>query len=203
MKRPTINTYQPFFNDNYALMKNMLEMARTQDLSSVQGQFTATLIYVNAIDSIATHIVNNLSKMVFLITQYETGSILFREFKESKGANLGNHIENLEKYEFPNKGDFIEELNSFNALRKKIVHNLLSRPSEELMSNIDRELQELRETAERIFSLSDLLAQGLTNTWVSYVMKISQGETPDPNVKVPEDLKSKLDSESKKNQSAD
>ncbi len=71
-----LNTYIPFVHDNFDFKKGVIELARKQP-NTFEGIHTATLIYVNSIDYISRHLLENLLHMTYLVTHYELSAIVF------------------------------------------------------------------------------------------------------------------------------
>lgn len=162
-------SYKPFEHNNLPIKQNVLQLARTQSKTTIEGVLTSTLVYINTVDYIASHLLDNLDKITYLVTYNEMNSVVFMESdSRDKGQPLGKIIAYLRTYDFPGKQDFLEELTNFNKIRTKVVHNLLSLTPEELQK-IDASLADLAAIAERIVQKYDTIVRGIINTWNSYI----------------------------------
>lgn len=179
--------YKPFEHNNLPIKQNVLQLARNQNKTTVEGVLTSSLVYINTVDYIASHLLDNLDKITYLVAYNEMNSVVFMNpDSRDKGQPLGRIIIYLKVYEFPGKQDFIEELTSFNRIRIKVVHNLLSLTPDELQK-IDASLADLAGIAERIIQKYDTIVRGITNAWNSYVYTVSvrmSANTPSPSPSV-------------------
>lgn len=167
-----ISSYWPFIHENFDYLKATLELGRSIDSNGPEGRLASALIYVNAIDYVAGHIHQNLKTITYLTTLTEL-SVVFRKDLEIDDKPLGWTISELKKYEFPDKEDLIVDLNSFNKLRKNIIHNLLKyKPS--VLSDVDRDLDDLRVISERILNRYDSIVEGVRIAWSGYTDKVNK-----------------------------
>lgn len=169
------NTWIPFSHDNLEYKQRVLQIAREQKLNEVSGALTATLIYVNAVDYVASHLLENLRVITYLILHNETNGAFFykNEKLDNQGLPLGKIISKLKKYSFPDKTTFIKDLEKFNDLRIKYVHNFLSFTKKDLEEKVDIELRDLYTTAEAIILRYDTIVRGMTDIWNVYVLRKS------------------------------
>ncbi len=85
--KKNISNYVPFEHENLDYKKKILEVARDQD-NSLQGVLTSTLIFINAIDYIASHLLENLKIINHLITHREMGGVVFVAHPKQKKVRL-------------------------------------------------------------------------------------------------------------------
>lgn len=180
-----ISQFIPFLHDNFEFKQNLIKLAREQDKGDIGGILTATLIYVNTVDYLASHVLENLRKIVYLTTYTEHNAKLFYSGKnERTDETLGYTIEKLKNYDFPDREGFIDDLCKFNQLRNKYVHNFLkldaSNPEEVNKGN--NELAEVIKISERIITKYDRISQGIREDWANYVENLNkrQGLTIPP-----------------------
>jgi len=159
----TIGTYTPFLHDNFEYKKYVIDLARKQ-APTFEGIHVATLIYVNAIDYIAQHILEHLTKITYISTYHRFNGVVFRVNKFSKGQPLGLVMRQLDNYEFPDKNEFMRLLKQFKTTRNRILHNLLSLTQSEL-KHLDKDFNDIRETAEELLSRYDAITRGITSAW--------------------------------------
>ncbi len=185
----TLLTYVPFQHENYAYIISVLEIARKQDITKLEGLLTSTLIYINAVDYIAYHLLKNLILIDVLITNNELNGIVFRNQEGSKGKPLQRLIEELQRYEFPMKNSFLNDLNDFKNMRNTVAHDLLALKQEQL-PKADKDLFQIRITGEKLLDQYDTIVRGIKANWRIYVEKIypskstvlqTQNVYPEPN----------------------
>lgn len=167
-----ISAYWPFVHENFDYLKSAIELGRSIDNNGPEGRLASALLYVNAIDYVAGHILQNLKTIAYLTTLTEL-SIVFRKDLDIDDKPLGWIICELKKYEFPDKEDFIIDLTSFNKLRKNIIHNLLKNKNNNL-TDVDKDLNDLRVISERILSRYDTIVEGVRIVWSGYTDRINK-----------------------------
>lgn len=176
--KKTLNTYIPFEHENFEYKKRIIDIAREQG-ADLQGVLTSTLIFVNAVDYIASHLLENLLIMSHLITHHALNATVFMSYPEyQKGLPLGEITKLLKRFEFPDKTEFISELSSFNDLRVKYIHRLLSSPPEDIVDKIDNELASLRTLGESLLGRYDTITKGMSDAWFSYLRRLAGSTEP-------------------------
>lgn len=204
-----ISQFIPFYHENFEFKKNLIQAARDQDKSNISGMLSATLIYVNTVDYLAQHALENLRTIVYLTTYTELNATIFYSGNnERKDEPLGSTIEKLKNYDFPDKESFIQDLADFNELRNKYVHNFLkiesSDPAE--IEKADKELWKVINISERIITKYDKIVQGIKDSWTSYLQRLNsrnQLTVPPPvqtetNEQTPKQTSSDIKSNKKK-----
>ena len=162
-----IITFQPFKHSDYQNVKNFLDLARKQKVS-IEGDFVAALVYINGIEYVAHHVHENLRCICHLVTKNELSGIIYScEEIKKKNLTLGQTIDELEKYSFPSKEEFISNLTEFKRLRNKYSHNLL-KTSDTAENKIQPDMKKIRDTAENIFSIYDIIVRGIIVSWSNY-----------------------------------
>ncbi len=81
-------------------------------------------------------------------------------------------IKDLRNYDFPDKKDFMTELDEFNKLRITYIHRLLSTNPDAIVSKIDKDLANLKNLAESLLIRYDNLVKGVTSSWFVYLEKV-------------------------------
>jgi len=162
-----IYTYIPFVHKNFNYVKTIIQMARDSRSKGAEGTLAASLIYMNAIDYIAAHLLENFKAIEYLITYQELNATIFKNIEENPAIPLGRLIGELEKFEFPDKNAFIADLGIFNKCRTKLAHNLLRlNPSD--IESIDPEIADFWNTAERLFNRYDLITRNIAVIFDNY-----------------------------------
>ncbi|MCL5113684.1 MAG: hypothetical protein M1372_00740 [Patescibacteria group bacterium] len=172
-----IAQFIPFYHENFEFKKSLIKAARDQDKSNISGMLSATLIYANTVDYLAFHILENLRTIVYLTTYTElNATIFYAGSNERKDEPLGNIVEKLKNYDFPDKKDMIQDLSDFNELRKKYVHNFLKIDSSNSLEldKADKELLEIIKISERIITRYDKIVQGIRDSWSAYTDRLNR-----------------------------
>ncbi len=161
-----IHKYIPFEHDNIDFKNNIINTARNQDKTKVEGSFTAVLVYTNVVDYLAKHLLQNLSKMVSIYSFNKFGGTFFYD-GSSKSYNLplGNLIRELNYFDFPNKKDFLERLSDFNKLRIGVIHNLMQLEPNDPTNNLDASVLQIGNIAEDLLKKYTSIVNGLTIAW--------------------------------------
>ena len=170
--KKTIGSFIPFLHDNFQFKRNVIDLARKQP-QTFEGIHTATLIYVNAVDYIALHLLENLRYITYLVTNNELNDIIFFSNVKKDGIPLGKVMYELEKYEFPDKNDFMSGLTEFGKIRNKLVHNLLSLTPDEI-NKISDDFEEIKKLSEALLNRYDIMVKGMSSIWINYVNKLGQ-----------------------------
>lgn len=170
----TLSTFVPFQHNNLGYIQTVINIARSQDNSNLQGALTSTLIYINAVDYISFHLLDNLIEMDSLITNHHLNGVFYRNDKGPNSMPLHRIIEELEKYSFPLKEDFVENLKNFQKVRNPITHNLLSLRQEQINSGeADNFILNIKTIAEQLLDQYDTIVRGVLDEWNIHLGKIS------------------------------
>lgn len=161
-----IHAYKPFEHVNQEFKNNIINTARNQDKTKIEGTFTAVLIYTNLVDYLSRNLLENLNQMLSIYTFKKFGGILY--FDGSTKRNnlpLGELQKELNHFEFPNKKDFIECLEEFKKLRNQVMHNLMLVDPSDTSQKFDKDLVKISEIAEDILIKYNSVCNGLTVIW--------------------------------------
>lgn len=172
-------TYKPFFHDNFDIKKSVLDIARTQDITTVPGVLTSVLINVNAVDYVAGHLYKHFQIMQSLITFNELNSVVYANCDVMRyNLTLGELIKKLEVYEFPEKSDFIQGLKEFNNLRNKYIHNLLSLSKKELNSS-SKDFKKIIDLGNILLDKFDTISRLISKEFLNYQGILRQKSYPE------------------------
>lgn len=171
-----LESFEPFKHKDFTLVNGFISHARSDEQSPADKTLTNVLIFMNAVDYVASHLLNNLYTMTFLVTNFETNGVIYQKQKTIEKLTLGQMINRLSEFEFPNKSIFIQELRKFSRLRNAYAHRLLSLTETE-KTKIDKDVHDMITTAERILNCYDLIAQGMLQNWKLYKLQIGNRYT--------------------------
>lgn len=163
-----IQNYIPFQHENLDFKNSVINNARNQDKTKVEGIMTSVLIYTNLVDYLAKHLLDNLNQMVSISTFNKFGGIIFYDGSTKKtNISLGELQRELGCFEFPNKSDFIDSINEFKKLRNDVMHNLMRLDPTDTTKKFDSDLKRITEIAEDILAKYNAIVVGLTAIWTS------------------------------------
>ena len=161
-----IYNYKPFEHENVDFKNNIINNARSQDKTKVEGVFTAVLIYTNLVDYLAKHLLVNLHKMISIYTFQRLGGVVYFD-GSAKNTNLpiGELQRELKNFEFPTKKEFLDCLEEFKKIRNQVMHNLMQLDPNDKTQKFDNDLKRIGEMAEDILLKYNAIANGLTTIW--------------------------------------
>ncbi|EKD43245.1 MAG: hypothetical protein ACD_72C00396G0006 [uncultured bacterium] len=161
-----INNFQPFQHDKQESKNQLINFARTQDVSKVEGVFTATLIYTNLVDYLAKHLLENLRKMVCIDTYKRFGGVFYYDPNNQRiNLSLGELCNNLDHFDFPDKKDLMENLRKFSKLRNQIMHNLMQLDLTNNAAQFEQDLKNVSALAEEVLLKYNIIVRGVTTVW--------------------------------------
>ena len=161
-----LNTYKPFEHENFDSKNKILNYARIQDKTKVEGAFTATLIYTNLVDYLARHLLEHLNKMTTISMFRQFGGIIYYDTSRKKAnVSLGSLCNELQYYEFPSKIDLMKDLSDFNKLRNQVIHNLMKLNLNAPSTQFDTDLGRISKLAEEILTKYNTITAGIATIW--------------------------------------
>ena len=193
--KKNISSYVPFWHENFEFKKLVIDLARKQP-PTFEGIHVAALIYVNAVDYIAQHLLEHLMNMTYLATNHEFNCVMFFDVVKPEHVSLGNTIRELNKYEFPDKKDFMEGLNEFVTIRNRLLHNLLTLSPEEV-NKLNDDFQKIKDLGEGLLIKYDTITNGIKGAWVVYINKLSSVDKSAVNIAKEENKKTQEESKNK------
>ena len=161
-----LTTFVPFTHEDSDSKNKLINFARNQDTSKVEGVMAATLIYTNLVDYLAQHLLENLRKMIAISSYKQFKASFYFDPSESKnGQSLGNTIRELGCFGFADKDDFLKLLTSFNKVRIKVIHELMKLNLNANGSNFDTDLANIKRMAEDILAKYNIITSGIADAW--------------------------------------
>ena len=161
-----IHNYKPFEHENIDFKNNIINTARSQDKTKVEGIFTSVLIYANTVDYLAKHLLDNLNKMISIYTFKKLGGVVFYDGSlKTNNKPLGELQRELKCFEFPMKKDFLETIEEFKKLRNQVMHNLMQLDPADTTNKFDNDLKRIGEIAEDLLMKYNTIVAGLTTIW--------------------------------------
>lgn len=188
-----IVSFVPFEHQNFAYTKGVIDIARNQDVSKLEGVLTAILIYFNAVDYTAAHLLENIMKIEYIVTHRELNGTLFFDSRiNARKLPVGELIRHLKNHFFPDKSDYLDDLKIFNDFRIKYVHNLASLSQSEI-DKIDNELKEVIIIAERLLTRYDTIVRGILTSYQAYTNDLNKRMNISQNYPIPQETVDKIE----------
>lgn len=143
---------QPFSHPHKKILNVWLSEARkllSDSSSSSSEKLSGTLILVNQVEYICKQLLHSFSWANKKIVYTNCDGIFFLEEKDytSSKEPLGTLINEIKKYNFPDKEGLISKLEKFNEKRILIVHKLLDNESIK-----DEDTEIIKKLFEELFS---------------------------------------------------
>jgi len=161
-----IYNFTPFEHENVDFKNNIINAARNQDQTKVEGALAAVLIYVNLVDYLARHLLENLLKMISIQGFRAFGGVMFFDgSRQRTNISLGGICAELQSFEFPSKTDFLDSLKEFNKLRNHVMHNLMQLDPNDRTGQIDKDVVRIKQLAEDVLNKYNTICLGLTGAW--------------------------------------
>ena len=139
-KMPT--DFEPIDHKNLDFLSRSLKEARTniKDID-VQKKISAVLWLANHVEYLTKDLIRNLRRLIKISSYKKFNGTFFWPFQPEeenlKKMTLGNLINELGRFNFPDRMAILDLLNRFNDNRIKLIHKLLDEPPDEnLISSI-------------------------------------------------------------------
>lgn len=71
----------------------------------------------------------------------------------------------MKNFGFPDKEDFLQELNNFRQLRNSMTHDLMHVDLDAKPESMDKKIDKIRKSAEEILARYNVISAGIANTW--------------------------------------
>lgn len=155
--------FVPWSHENLELKNELLNMARQMRLKTgFENQLAATFIYISFVEYLANNLLGNLRYYTYIgsYTQY-AGIIFIDERQNRKTRTLGQAIEELTKYQLPDKDAIIELIKIISVTRNKIFHSFATCGIEELKKIVDEDLIDIQEKSEELLQKINIVYVGM------------------------------------------
>ena len=152
----------PFSHQDLELKQHFLGLARQfiSEEGSLQSELAAALLYMNVADYMAEYLASGLAELSQnAVSKFYFGAISTRAPKRDS-FNIGESMKYLERFSFANKSEILAELKAVNDCRKKIAHEILKTPVDQL-DNIDQAVRDLADHTEKLVELVDEISPGM------------------------------------------
>lgn len=161
-----INSYKPFVHEKVESKNQIIQLAREQDKTKVEGVLAATMIYANLVDYLCADLLFHLRKMNSVATYKVFGAVMFFDpSKERTNLSLGEVKKGLSCFGFPDKESFLSEVGKFAKLRNKSMHSLMHADLGENTEKFLQNLSKIAEGAESILAKYNAITAGLAEIW--------------------------------------
>lgn len=154
--------FVPLTHEDVDTKNSLLNTAR--ELASKEGienVISSTMIYAGMTEYLAQHLLSNLRYFAYDTTHANSGAIMYidqRNKRQRKG--LGETIENLKDYEFPDKKKVLNLLIDFNRSRTHFFHEFVA-INDSNVSEYQDDIQTIAKCTEELVNLLNVIYAGM------------------------------------------
>ncbi|MBP9751478.1 MAG: hypothetical protein KBD19_01280 [Candidatus Moranbacteria bacterium] len=155
--------FQPFVHDNLDIKNELLQLARkARESKSIENDLASVLIYSNIAEYLAEHLLDTLSHLVYKSSYNSFGGILFVESVSRSGKKtLNQTVEELEKFNFPDKDGIVHCFRKIADSRNRIFHNFAKSDINSIKDLLEKDLPVIQEECEEIINKVNTVYAGL------------------------------------------
>lgn len=160
--KKTQKPFQPFIFEDVDTKNSLLTLARESAAKQeVENILSSTMIFAAITEYLAQHLLENLRYFMYTSTYANFGAIIFldQRNKEQK-RGLGETIDALNEYEFPDKQNTVNLLKKFNKCRNHFFHKFMNLNNENV-SDYSEDIRIIRETTEELIGKINVIYSGL------------------------------------------
>jgi len=176
----------PFTHGDFETTTKLLGLARIlcenskkekADVSNILGY---TILYVSITEYLAQYLLNSLRELVKNNTYIGFyGMMYIDETKRREKFTLGQYVNELKKYNFPDCQEIIRLFDEITKLRNIVFHNL-SKMNREEIPKIDKSMEEIPQLVEDLIIKIDTISEGFRK--MIYPKKADEKKTEDKTV---------------------
>lgn len=170
--------FKPFEHEDLQLKNYLIDYARTlASKGDLEAQLACAVIYASFAEYMAGHLLDNLRHLMYTTTYREFAAILFvDQRKDSKVRTMNQVVSLLQGYEFPDKKEVIDLLQSINKSRNNLFHNFASTSGDQF-NVFDDDIDNIKTKTEELFTKIGIIYAGL----VKILLPNSGGENINVN----------------------
>lgn len=156
------NNFHLFTHEEIEVKNALLNESRNLSKNEQFGsRLASAMIYVSLTEYLAQHLLENLSYLVYKSTYIDYAAILYIDERSKSGKQtLGQLINNIKKYSFPDKNEVIEILGKIAKSRNHLFHNL-AKTSLKDWPELDKDIKEIQEDVEQFIEKINIISSGL------------------------------------------
>jgi uncharacterized protein with HEPN domain len=166
-----IKKFQPFTHENLEIKNELLNMARQARVNvpekKIENDLASVLIYSSIAEYLAENLIDNLTHFVKTSTYNDFAGILFiKKINTREKMPLGIIIQELDKFEFPDKTEIINCFRNISSSRNRIFHNLAKSDLDETVELLSKDLPIIQERCEDLITRINTIYAGLSKILV-------------------------------------
>lgn len=157
--------FQPFVHDHLDIKNELLQLARNTkpDERKLENYLASVLIYSNIAEYLAENLLENLNHFIHEASYKNYGAILYIESasKPNSRMTLNQMVGEIEKFNFPDKSNILNNFKKIAESRNKIFHNFAKSDIETIKVLIEHDLPIIQEECEEVIKRVNTVYIGL------------------------------------------
>jgi hypothetical protein len=155
--------FQPFVHDNLEIKNELLQLARkAKESSSIENDLASVLIYSNIAEYLAENLLDTLNHFIYTNSYNGFGGILFVESVSRSGKKtLNQTVEELSKFNFPDKVGILDCFRKIAESRNRIFHNFAKSDIDSIKELLEKDLPIIQEECEEVINKINTIYAGL------------------------------------------
>lgn len=168
---------KPFVHENLDFKNALVDYSRklrNESKDNFEAQLVSAVIYSSTAEYLAGFLLESLRHLVYEASYRQLGAIVFIDMRKlSTGTPLNDLIKGLQLFEFPDKAEIIELLNSIKTSRNDLFHNFAKKDKDSL-NDIGENIILIQSKTEQLIQKVNTVNISLQNI---YYPPIQQGES--------------------------
>jgi len=154
--------FVPFAHEDLELKNYLIEYARTLSTKEdAEAQIACAVIYASFAEYMAGHLLDNLRYLVYQTTYRDYAGILYQDERDDKKIRtMGQTINLLRAFGFPDKEDILRLLEQVSKSRNNLFHNF-AKADAKGFEVLDADIARIKEDTEEIFAKVNTIYAGL------------------------------------------
>ena len=164
-KTQSIKKFQPFFHENLDIKNELLQLARNAKTGEkkLETDLASVLIYSNIAEYLAEHLLSTLNHFIHQVSYTNYAAILYVNsvFKSGRKMTLNQTVEEIEKFQFPDKENILKNLKNIAESRNRLFHNFAKSNLSEIQNLLATDLPIIQNECEEVITRINTVYAGL------------------------------------------
>lgn len=156
--------FKPLVHDNLEIKNELLQLARDAKNGDrkLENDLASVLIYSNIAEYLAENLLENLNHFIRQSTYKDFAGILFIESVSHSGKRtLNQMVEEIKKFNFPDKDGILNCFKKIAEARNKIFHNFAKSDLETIKKLLNDDLPVIQDECEDVIGKINIVYIGL------------------------------------------
>lgn len=162
MAKKVKKDFVPLAHEDLDTKNSLLNLARELGKKEgIENIISSVMIYAGMTEYLAQHLLSSLRYFVYQVTYGGSGAVAFldqRDKRQKRG--LGETIDALGNFEFPDKSEIIDLLKKFNKSRTHFFHELIAVNNENWM-DYQEDINNITQLTEEFINKLNVVYKGL------------------------------------------